>query len=453
MFSNTAINITSEGHKHLGAVLGSRSFLEEYVGNKVENWVEQVSKLAEFALSQPQASYAAFTVGLRHRWTYFLRTLPDITDLLTPLERAITEVLIPAMTDHQVSTEERSLLALPARMGGLGLANPSESSSLEYEASIIVTEPLVQRIVAQDHQPPDAVDVRSAISHARAKKNELLKECEETVKNSLSSRSLRAAELASEKGASSWLTVIPIKDQGYDLNKREFRDAVKMRYNWEISDLPTTCVCGDVFDIDHAMICRRGGFVIQRHNELRDLEADLLSNVCNDVEVEPVLQPITGETLNRGANRAQDARLDIHARGFWERQRSAFFDVRVCHLNADSYREQNPEQIYRQHEMEKKRLYADRILEVEQGTFTPLVFSSHGGMGTECKIYHKRLVELLSTKKGESYANTMQWVRSKVSFALIRSALLCLRGSRSIRRTYDTNNIDIAVDNVTARLT
>ena len=338
-------------------------------------------------------------------------------------------------------------------MGGLGLANPSESSSLEYEASVTVTEPLVQRIVAQNHQPPDAADMRSAISHAGAKKNEFLKGREETVKNSLSPRSLRAAELASEKGASSWLTVIPIKDQGYDLNKREFRDAVKMRYNWEISDLPKSCVCGDIFDIDHAMICKRGGFIIQRHNELRDLEADLLSTVCNDVEVEPVLQEITGETLNRGASRAPDARLDIHARGFWERQRSAFFDVRVCHPNADSYLEQNPEQIYRQHESEKKRQYADRVIEVEQGTFTPLIFSSTGGMGTECKIYHKRLVELLSTKKGESYANTMQWVRARVSFALIRSGLLCLRGSRSIRRTQDTNNVDIAIDNATARLT
>jgi hypothetical protein len=143
--------------------------------------------------------------------------------------------------------------------------------------------------------------MRSAKAQAGAKKNEVLKETEEIVKNSLSSRSLRAVELASEKGASSWLTVIPIKELGYDLNKREFRDAIKVRYNWEITDLPKTCVCGDIFDMDHAMICKRGGFVIQRHNVLRDLEADLLSTVCKDVEVEPVLQPITGETLNRGA--------------------------------------------------------------------------------------------------------------------------------------------------------
>ena len=82
------------------------------------------------------------------------------------------------------------------------------------------------------------------------------------------------------------------------------------------------------------MICKRGGFIIQRHNELRDLEADLLDLVCKDVETEPVLQEITGETLNSGANLACDACLDIHACGFWE----TFFDtcIRVCHPNAES---------------------------------------------------------------------------------------------------------------------
>ena len=76
MFAGTGINITTEGRKHLGAALGSRSYLEQYVGGKVEDWVGEVTRLAEFARSQPQASYAAFTFGLRHRWTYFMRTLP-----------------------------------------------------------------------------------------------------------------------------------------------------------------------------------------------------------------------------------------------------------------------------------------------------------------------------------------------------------------------------------------
>jgi len=75
------------------------------------------------------------------------------------------------------------------------------------------------------------------------------------------------------------------------------------------------------------MVCGGGGFTIQRHNELRDLEANMLSMVCNDVEIKPILQELTGESLPRGANRAPDARLDIYARGFWERksQRSSMY--------------------------------------------------------------------------------------------------------------------------------
>ena len=75
------------------------------------------------------------------------------------------------------------------------------------------------------------------------------------------------------------------------------------------------------------------------------------------------------------------------------------------------------------------------MLEVEQGSFTPLTFTATGGMSDECKRYHSRLVELSSTKKGEDYSTTMSWINAKVSFTLLRSALLCLRGSRCMRRT------------------
>ena len=91
------------------------------------------------------------------------------------------------------------------------------------------------------------------------------------------------------------------------------------------------------------MICKCGGFVIQRHNESRDIEAGLLSTVCSDVEVEPVLQDITEEQQSRGFNRTQDARLDIQACGFWDPQSSAFFDVRICQPSAESYRDQEPQ--------------------------------------------------------------------------------------------------------------
>ena len=65
----------------------------------------------------------------------------------------------------------------------------------------------------------------------------------EQVKTSLPTRTKRAAEIATEKGASNWLTVIPIKDMIFKLNKREFRDAIKLRYDWEITDTPKVCVC------------------------------------------------------------------------------------------------------------------------------------------------------------------------------------------------------------------
>lgn len=288
--------------------------------------------------------------------------------------------------------------------------------------------------MSQLHEPPDEAEVTSLQQKAKKEKEERLLKRSDEWRNSLPERTKRAVSLAREKGASNWLTVIPNKDLDFDLNKREFKDAIHLRYDWEITGTPTVCVCGDRFSVDHAMICKRGGFIIQRHNELRDLEADLLNLVCNDVETEPVLQEITGETLNSGANLACDARLDIHARGFWERQKSTFFDIRVCHPNADSYKDLTPEQVYRLHENEKKRMYERRVLEVEQASFTPLVFTTTGGMGRECLRYHSRLAELISIKKGEDYAKTMTWIRGKVSFSILRSALLCLRGSRSNRR-------------------
>ena len=67
-------------------------------------------------------------------------------------------------------------------------------------------------------------------------------------------------------------------------------------------------------------------------------------------------------------------------------------------------------------------------------------------MGRECLRYHSRLAELISLKKGEDYAKTITWIREKVSFSILRSALLCLRGSRLIRRTHNILEIDIDVE-------
>ena len=136
----------------------------------------------------------------------------------------------------------------------------------------------------------------------------------ERLKEAAPQKTQRAQDHASE-GSSMWLTSLPLKEMGFNLNKREFRDGLGLTYDWPIADISSTCPCGVPFTGDHAMICMRGGFVIQRHNELRDMEAELLNMVCKDVVTEPVLQDVE-QQLTWGSNKAEDARLDIHARGF-----------------------------------------------------------------------------------------------------------------------------------------
>ena len=88
-----------------------------------------------------------------------------------------------------------------------------------------------------------------------------------------------------------WLTALPISDIGFELSKQHFWDAIRLRYEWSISNLPTTCPCGSRFSIQHSMICKKGSFVSIRHNDLRDLTADMLSEVYKDLRIEPKLTP------------------------------------------------------------------------------------------------------------------------------------------------------------------
>ena len=89
-------------------------------------------------------------------------------------------------------------------------------------------------------------------------------------------------------------------------------------------------------------------------------------------------------------------------------------------------------------------------MEIEQGTFTPLVFTTTGGMADECVKYHSRLAELVANKKGESYSRGISWIRAQVSFAIVRSAILCLTGSRLRRRQLDFVDSDLQIENIRA---
>ena len=111
-----------------------------------------------------------------------------------------------------------------------------------------------------------------------------------------------------------------------------------------------------------------------RHNEVRDTEADLLNEVCRDVQVEPALITLSGQRFSRASNQNDMARLDISARGLWNPMEKAFLDVRIFHPDAASNRSKSLPQLYACHENQKKRSYNDHIIQVEHGTFILLVY-------------------------------------------------------------------------------
>ena len=179
--------------------------------------------------------------------------------------------------------------------------------------------------------------------------------------------------------------------------------------------------------------------------------ADLLSEVCHCVSIEPHLQSAEGEDLRgASANTTDGARLDIAANGFWGgRFERAFFDVRVFNPHAPTNRRLQLSSCYRSHENAKKRAYEQRIREVEHGSFVPLVLSVTGGMGRVATTTYKRLASLLSSKWNQPYSNTLGWLRCRLSFALLRASILAIRGARSSSGRV-TVSASIPIDLVTA---
>ena len=158
----------------------------------------------------------------------------------------------------------------------------------------------------------------------------------------------------------------------------------------------------------------------------------LIGKVCTNVEFEPQLQPLKNERLNlRTAVTSPEGRLNFKAGGFWSREVTAFFDVRETHVNSKCNQGKKTSTIFKEQEEEKKRKYQQRVLDVEMGSFTPLVFGTNGGMGADCNSFLKRLAEKLSEKNEEPCHITITWIRTLLSFEILRSVHTCVRRSRT----------------------
>ena len=445
IFQSTGVLIVAEGTRYLGSAIGEHQFGHLYLQQKVADWVEELDHLAEMASTEPQAAYAALSHGLRGRWNYILRTLRADPDDLVQMDSVLTKWVLHAITGHHTFVEDEiSLLQLPARLGGIGFPSIKDIAVQEFDASKRITSAQVSEIcLQQGHIPRDGPilpcsTLDSAASKTRrAIANERRKAATDKHRALLSESncSQRHLELLSARGASAWLTVLPLKEHGFQLSKQEFWDALALRYNWQLSSIPVTCVCGKPFTADHAMVCAFGGFPTVRHNEVRDLTAELLTEVCHSVAVEPTLLPLSGEAFTGlSTNTSENARADVRAAGFWTRGEDSYFDVKVFHADAPSYKSKLPTSLFELHERRKRLEYEERIVNVDRGSFTPLVFTTTGAAGPMAERFLQRLAGKLTEKDGSKYSVTMAWLRCRLSFALLRGAILCVRGSRSHRQ-------------------
>ena len=146
----------------------------------------------------------------------------------------------------------------------------------------------------------------------------------------------------------------------------------------------------------------REDILLDDTNEIRDFTVEILKEICSDVRPESSLQPLNGEILAyASAITSNEARSDVLARGFWIRGQTAFADIMVSNPLVNCYRNQTLEASHRRIENEKKRAYNERIIHVEHGSFTLIVFSCFGGISRECATFYSHAAELLAEKRNK----------------------------------------------------
>ena len=141
----------------------------------VDQWANKLRLLSTIATSQPHAAFAAFTHGMSMKWSS--RTVPDIGCNLQVLEDIIRTVFIPSLTGRSPPNNvERLLMALPVRLGGLGLIDPSQTSDYNFNASVRVMGPLCRLIKTHDceYSYETLAGQMTAKSDIKGEKRELL---------------------------------------------------------------------------------------------------------------------------------------------------------------------------------------------------------------------------------------------------------------------------------------
>ena len=241
-----------------------------------------------------------------------------------------------------------------------------------------------------------------------------------------------------------WLTNLPNTLNGTVLSEEEFRDSLRLRFGLTPLKLPSNCDgCGKKFDFNHAQqICKKGGLITHRHDDVAAAWSEFCARALKPSAVshEPYIH--TGRDTLKKAGVAdtsieKDMRGDVRVHGFWTKQQSTIFDVRITDADCKTEVDRDPRKVLAQHERAKKKTYL--VLCTDQWRhFTPLVFSVDGMVGVEAQAAIKRLASLLSVKWKRPYSEICAYVRSGISISLVRTASGHYPTARVSHATWET---------------
>ena len=205
VFVDTGINITDEGRKHLGAVIGTDNFKTLYVNEQIDIWINELTKLSDIAKVEPHAAYSAFTHGYRHKFTYVMRTVDGVSNLFTRLDRDIDKLIRNLFFGHELSEEERKIVPLPVRMGGGGgggvleMIIPSEICETQFKNSESITPPLSNAIIEQrELTKEDKAGTKERKTEVKRNTERANQDKLKEIKDKLSNERLRILEQVSE---------------------------------------------------------------------------------------------------------------------------------------------------------------------------------------------------------------------------------------------------------------